>query len=360
MNKRIMIVEDEPITALALKTNLEAFGYEVVAVESSGRDAIETCLKVKPDLILMDITLSDDIDGISAVNEITRHLDIPYIYLTAHTDEKTINRAKETAPYGYLIKPIELNRLKHTIDFAITRHEMEQRVKESEAMFNYLANAAPVMIWMCDEKGQVTFLNDRYRDYLGLEANDINCNSFIAYVHPEDIDYLNLHMKDAFTDPKESSLHYRIRGKDNNYRYFLDHAIPIYDTKGVFKGYIGSNMDVDEIITLQEKVKKLSFVVEHGPAVVVITDKDGNIEYVNPKFSELTGYSSDEVIGENPRILKSGLTPQKTYEELWKTISSGAVWRGELCNKKKSGELYWELALISPLYDGHGNLTNFI
>lgn len=92
----------------------------------------------------------------------------------------------------------------------------------------------------------------------------------------------------------------------------------------------------------------------------MITDIDGVIEYVNPKFSELTGYSKDEVVGENPRILKSGDTSKIEYIDLWKTIINGGEWRGVLHNKKKNGELYWESALISPIRNEEGKITHFL
>jgi len=100
--------------------------------------------------------------------------------------------------------------------------------------------------------------------------------------------------------------------------------------------------------------------VEQSPASVVITDVCGNIEYVNPKFTELTGYTLEEALGKNPRILKSGESPAEMYEQLWRTITSGGDWRGEFHNKKKNGELYLESAVISPIRDAQGAITHFV
>lgn len=102
------------------------------------------------------------------------------------------------------------------------------------------------------------------------------------------------------------------------------------------------------------------YAVEQGPVTVLITDAEGNIEYVNSKFTQLTGYTPEEVIGQNPRILKSGKTSPEEYRCLWKTITSGGEWRGELCNKKKNGELYWESTSISPIKSPEGVITHFI
>ncbi len=105
---------------------------------------------------------------------------------------------------------------------------------------------------------------------------------------------------------------------------------------------------------------KLSTAVKQSPSVIAITDLNGNLEYVNPKFSELTGYKSEEVLGQNPRILKSDKQPKKVYKELWNTLSSGKEWHGEFLNKKRNGELFWEYASISPIFDNNGKITNYI
>ena len=110
----------------------------------------------------------------------------------------------------------------------------------------------------------------------------------------------------------------------------------------------------------EEKIRILSWAVEQSPATVVITDLEGTIEYVNPKFVQLTGYSADEAIGQNPRILKSGKHPPEFYQELWKTITQGKEWRGEFLNKKKNGDLYWEDASISPIKNEEGVITHFV
>jgi two-component system, cell cycle sensor histidine kinase and response regulator CckA len=109
----------------------------------------------------------------------------------------------------------------------------------------------------------------------------------------------------------------------------------------------------------QAELSKLFQAIQQSPTSVVITDRDGKIEYVNPEFTDVTGYTQAEAIGRNPRILKSGHTPAEQYVELWKTITSGGVWRGELRNKKKNGELFWELASIAPVREGE-KITNFV
>jgi len=113
-------------------------------------------------------------------------------------------------------------------------------------------------------------------------------------------------------------------------------------------------------IEAESHLFKLSQAVQQSPASVIITDIQGNIQYVNPKFTEITGYSSEELIDKNPRIFKSGHTPDEVYKQLWETITSGKEWKGELLNKKKNGELYWERLRISPIFNGEGEIINFL
>lgn len=110
----------------------------------------------------------------------------------------------------------------------------------------------------------------------------------------------------------------------------------------------------------EEKLLKLSAVVEQSPATIVITDTAGNIEFVNPKFAQLTGYLPEETLGRHTRMLKSGNTPPEVYESLWATITSGAVWHGEFESRKKNGELFWEAATISPIKNNEGTITHFV
>ncbi|MFQ5685387.1 MAG: PAS domain S-box protein [Candidatus Scalindua sp.] len=118
--------------------------------------------------------------------------------------------------------------------------------------------------------------------------------------------------------------------------------------------------DITERKTREEEIQKLSHAIEQSPVSIVITDTEGNIEYVNRKFVEVTGYTSEEVIGKSPRVLKSDETTSEEYKELWETITSGNEWRGEFSNKNKEGEIYWEAASISPVMNRDGKISHFI
>ncbi|CAK0746934.1 diguanylate cyclase [Gammaproteobacteria bacterium] len=133
-----------------------------------------------------------------------------------------------------------------------------------------------------------------------------------------------------------------------------------YDEHGMILNYIAIASDITENKKVEQKLKELSLAVEQSPASVMITDRQGHITYVNPKFCAVTGYSVEDVIGLTPKILRSGYTSDDLYQVLWKTISSGKEWRGEMKNRKKNGDLFWEYSSFSSIKDNHGNITHYI
>jgi PAS domain S-box-containing protein len=142
--------------------------------------------------------------------------------------------------------------------------------------------------------------------------------------------------------------------------WYANRAYPILDETGQLTHVIVQHTDISDQKAAEESIQTLSRAVEQGPASIMIADPAGIIEYVNPCFERVTGYTKAEAIGRNPRFLKSGQTPQAVYAELWKAISEGGEWRGELCNRRKNGKLYWEHAAISGLKDSSGKIVHYI
>ncbi len=129
--KQILIVEDEAIIAMNIRNLLENLGYEICGLASSAEEAVKFAGEKHPDLILIDIILDGEIDGIDAVVEIKQTRNIPVIYMTAHSDEKTLSRAKATEPHGYILKPVNYNELRSTIDIVLHKYEMEEKLKSA-------------------------------------------------------------------------------------------------------------------------------------------------------------------------------------------------------------------------------------
>jgi len=147
---------------------------------------------------------------------------------------------------------------------------------------------------------------------------------------------------------------------DTNKRYFDVLISPLFENRTAIIGRLIIFRDITDRKENELRLLQLTQAVEQSPASVVITDLEGNITYVNPQFSKLTGYTFDEAVGENPRILQSGHTPVETYQDMWRTIKSGEAWRGEFLNRKKNGDMYWEDAILAPVLGQDGQLINFI
>ncbi|MBF0186350.1 MAG: PAS domain S-box protein [Magnetococcales bacterium] len=150
------------------------------------------------------------------------------------------------------------------------------------------------------------------------------------------------------------------RRKDGTLYHQESIITPVRGESGRIEHFIAIQQDISERKRSEAELKKFFLAVQQSPVTTVITDVDGKIEYVNPRFSEVTGYTMKEALGQNPRILKTETTSQIVYEEMWQDISSGRTWRGELLNRRKDGSLFWESTLISPIHDDDGNISNYL
>ncbi|HEX8988284.1 MAG TPA: PAS domain S-box protein [Rhodocyclaceae bacterium] len=147
---------------------------------------------------------------------------------------------------------------------------------------------------------------------------------------------------------------------DGELRYVDFQLHPILDEAGRLALALAEASDVTERKRAEAELRQYQWAVEQCPVSIIITDAEARIEYVNPKFTEITGYGRKEVLGQNPRLLKSGTTPPATYEQLWATLKRGEVWAGELCNRRKSGEAFWEYARILPVAGPDGKTARYL
>ncbi len=136
--------------------------------------------------------------------------------------------------------------------------------------------------------------------------------------------------------------------------------VPLRDRHGYVIGTLGVARDITDSRRREQRFRQISLALEQSPNLVLITDRSGRVDYVNPKFVEVTGYLAEEIIGNNPRMLNSGRNDPALFRKLWETILAGREWRGELLNKKKSGDLYWARLTISPLREEGGEITHFV
>jgi two-component system cell cycle sensor histidine kinase/response regulator CckA len=169
---RVLVVEDEALIAEEIHDRLTRLAFDVVGVEDTGEGAVRMADRTRPDLVLMDIRLKGHMDGIAAAAEIRRDLDIPVVFLTAHSDQATLQRAKAAAPFGYVLKPFQERDLVVTIDMAVHQHQLEQRLRQSEIRFSTTLASIGDGVAAVDEQGLVTFMNPMAEALTGWTAAD--------------------------------------------------------------------------------------------------------------------------------------------------------------------------------------------
>ncbi len=169
---RILVAEDERIIAKDIQTTLEALGYEIPEVVSVAEEVVEKADELRPDLVLMDIQLSGDLDGVEAAARIRGHLQIPVVFLTAHSEDATLDRAKLTEPYGYLVKPVNERELRITIDMALHKHRAERQLAERERWFVNTLSSLGEAVVATDPQGQIRFMNTLAESITGWHRHE--------------------------------------------------------------------------------------------------------------------------------------------------------------------------------------------
>ncbi|MDP3444631.1 MAG: response regulator, partial [Ignavibacteria bacterium] len=172
-NPKVLLVEDEQIISMEIAHRLKRSGYDVVGTATSGWEAYEKAVSLRPDVIIMDINLSGDLDGIKTSEAIRSKVDIPIIYLTAFGDHKTVSRAKHTEPYGYLVKPFETRELESTIVIALNRRKMEAKLRESERWLNATLRSIGDAILATNSDGIIKYSNKQAEQILGLDSETL-------------------------------------------------------------------------------------------------------------------------------------------------------------------------------------------
>lgn len=253
-NERIMIVEDELIVAQNIENQLYKLGYDVPITASSGQEAIYNAEAFKPDLVLMDIKLTGDIDGISAADHIYKKFDIPVVYLTAYADEETLDRAKITDPYGYIIKPFEHKKLHSTIEIALYKHRMEEKLKESERRFRTLASSSPVGIFQTDPGGLNMYVNRRWIEIAGLPVDQSVGKAWTAALHPDDAEVISKAWGAMTQSGEAFEQEFRMKRPDGKITWVYGHAAPLQSDTGNTIGYIGTITDITVRKRLEEEL----------------------------------------------------------------------------------------------------------
>ena len=243
----------------------------------------------------------------------------------------------------------------------ITHRKLAQETMNSQNLFlQEILDAIPNPVFYKDTKGVYIGCNKAFLAFLGRTPEELTGKTVFDVLPEEQAAENDAQDRRVISEQCSASYESYARRCDGVSRLVLQTKATFSRPDGSVGGVVGAFVDITEQRMLDEQIRKMSRAVEQSPVTIVITGINGLIEYVNPKFCQVTGYSQEEAIGQNPSILSSGETTSEEYAEMWRTIASGQEWRGEFHNRRKNGDLYWEFASVSALADKDGNITGYL
>jgi len=241
------------------------------------------------------------------------------------------------------------------------RKKAELELKESEVRFRSTFDSAAVGISHVNLDGKFMMVNQKLCEITGYTFSELTRMSFQEITHPDDLEHdmlLSQKLKAGAIDTYTVEKRYLKKGGGIVWVKITPSVV--WDEKGIALYYIGIVEDISGRKAIEQQVRIQSEALKNAPVSIVITDKDAHIQYVNPKFEELSGYALHEVFDQNPGILSSGIHSPEFYKEMWQKLMAGEIWQGEIKNKKKNGDCFWERASISSIKNEKEEITHFV
>lgn len=288
----ILVVEDEQIIAMGIERQLKRMGYAVAGLAATGEEGVQMATTLRPNLVLMDIRLGAGLDGVEAAGVIRRRLNVPVVYLTAHSDDATLQRAKLTEPFGYILKPYEDNDLRIAIEMGLYKHQMEQRLRENEQWLAATLGSIGDGVIATDEHGQVRFMNSLAEQHTGWTQKDAlgkDVREVFHIVEEQTRQPVKSPALEALETGAPTTLtpNTFLIAKDGTERPIDDSASPIRDTPGHLVGTVLVFRDVTERRRLEEHLRQAQKMEAIGRLAGGIAHDFNNIMTIITGFSEL-------------------------------------------------------------------------
>ena len=363
---RIMIVEDERIVAEDIKEDLQNMGYAVTSVAKSGEMAIKMAENDRPDLVLMDIVLKGKMDGIETAKHFRSRFDIPVVYLSAYSDEKILERAKLTEPFGYVIKPFREKELQVNIEMGLYKHKMEKELKESKEWFSTTLESIGDAVIAVDTNSNVVFMNPTAQlltgwdkiNGVGKKLNEIF--KIVNYAENEPIEVYNKNSKnDVFEfNGKTQTV---LKDKYGIKLPIEDKFTPITDNHG---NTIGHVLVFRDTIDLKRTENELKMALKDWENIfkaisdcVFILDMKGNILNTNGVFESMTGLKTENIIGKHCFKVMHCSSDFIKYDPIENIIQNRMRECFEL--KDKEHRLRFQVTM-DPIYSNSGEIIKTI
>lgn len=362
---RILVVEDDLLMGQDISLKLQQSGYEVVAVVATSEAALTMAREAKPDLILMDIMLEGDVDGIETATQIRQTHNIPIIYLTAYADEAFIKRACITEPYSYILKPYTARELHAVVSISLYKFRIEKILHQAAQLSVTLTSMIDPVITI-DRAGLVQMCNRAAEQLLqrsdqALLGQPVDALCQLQWGGRGDNVIQGL-IESVFNQQGplliEQDLFLRREAPPQIPLSLRLSEIP--DTPETVGGAVLLLQDISERAALQAELNLLAQVFKSSSEGILITDSEPRILRVNDAYLRITGYTRKEVIGKDPCILSSGYHDAEFYRQLWQALFETGSWSGEIWNRRKGGEIFPELLTITAVRNKNGITTHYI
>ncbi|TMQ01858.1 MAG: PAS domain S-box protein [Verrucomicrobia bacterium] len=367
---RILVVEDEHLIAEDIQERLKNFGYEVPAIADGGEAAVAQAAVLQPDLVLMDIRLRGDMDGIETARVLRERFNVPVIYLTGEADGATLERAKATEPLGFLLKPIEEKRLYSTIEIALYKHRMDRRLRRIERWFGTALKSIGDAVMVTDTQGLVTFMNPMAEKLTGwrtAEAARRPLTEVYQTVNAETREKLESLVPQALLEGVVAGATNRavLVSRKGTETPIDDSAAPIRDAAGNITGIVLTFRDVSERQrveqALHESEERFRLLVEGvQDYAIFMLDPAGKVTSWNSGAERLLGYRSDEIIGAHlarfftPLDVRRAKPEQNLEQASLQGRAEDEGWR-----VRKDGSRFQANVIIAALRDEQSRLLGF-
>ncbi|MFY9926186.1 MAG: PAS domain S-box protein [Opitutaceae bacterium] len=367
---RCLLIEDSEDDAALVARSLRAGGFDLTLIRVDTPEAMRDALNRQSwDIVLSDYRLPR-FSGKSALDQLKASgLDLPFIIVSGTIGDEIAAEAMKVGAHDYILKD-NLERLVPAVerelrDAAERRRlrQAEAALKDERALFNDLASTIPDHIYFKDLDSRFVRINDAMAKLFGLQHAE-------EAVGKTDFDFFGEeHARQAYmgeqavmrTGTPIIGLEEKETWPDGRITWVTTTKVPQRNAEGAVTGLIGISRDITQRKRADAQLRLLSTALSSAANAIVITNRDGIIEWVNASYSTLTGYTSDEAIGHNPReLVKSGKHDDEFYRDLWTTILAGRVWKNEMVNRRKDGSFYSEYQTITPVKDDRGEISHFI
>ena len=355
-HERLLIVEDEPVVALDLQQTLFEMGHDVTGIASNMDGALYAVEQDHPTMILMDIHIDGKHDGVETAREIYQKYHIPIIYLTAFADDQTIQRAADTKPFGYLLKPFEVKELAAVIQVARTRHETETALIKSETRLAVAVEAADLATWEWESQIDHVHGDQRFQAIWGSAFTQFSAglSAMLERVHPDDREIV----QQSLSQEGFFSCTFQAKKDNGDYAWLEMHGKLQTNAQGN-KLVIGAMRDVTSRKKMEERLRQASVVFSTTAEGIMILDGQYRIMSVNPAFSQLTEYISEEVVGLRPDdFLLLRRNDDLDYDRV--AMSDTGYGTGEIACKTKSGKIFPALQHICTVKDDIHESSQFV